>query len=130
MKELSVLSDGWVRTRPREMRVQELLSGQLSDKGFQPYIPKIAENPRQSKRADSVYAEHVVERRSIVRENHRPALTRAPPQASLAIRELPITDIHTHVSVQQLEATRGGDGSRWRTWWQPIGLTHEIEHRG
>src|ERR1019366_3476094 len=109
MQGLSVLSDCCPDGISGENILKKLLSRQLSDKSFEAHIAEIAENPGQSKRTDPVNAEHMFQRGSVVGKKHRPAFAGPPPQASLAIRELPITNIHTHVSVQQLEAANGGD---------------------
>src|ERR1019366_10729117 len=128
MQGLPVLPDCWPEASSGEITtLDKLLSRQLSDKSRQAYIPEIAENPRQSKRADPIDAEHVVKRRNVVRKNHRAAFTGTPPQAAFSIRELPVGKVHAHISVQQLEATGGGDGSRRRIRWQSIDRADEIE---
>src|ERR1700686_3368737 len=101
MQGLSVLPDYWPEASSGEITtLDKLLSRRLPDKGLEAHVAEIAENPGQSKRADPVNAEHMVQRGSVVGKKHRPAFTGPPPQASLAIRELPITKIHTYITVQ------------------------------
>src|SRR5579864_791727 len=101
----------------------------VSDKTFETYVAEIAEEPGQPERTDPINGEHVVQRGGVVGENHRPTLTGPPPEAILAERELPVSKVEAHISVQQAEATNGRDGNR-RTSWPAVRAVEEIEHGG
>ncbi len=85
-----------------EVHINELLSAQLSQEKLQPHRPQPTQNAGQLERRDPVDAEHV-ERRGVVAEDQRTAVTRAPPQALPPERKLPVRKHQTHVSVQHFE---------------------------
>jgi hypothetical protein len=96
IKRLPVLADWPGRSQ------EKLLASQLTEEEFRSHRSEPVEKMWQFKGLDPINAKHS-DWRSVVAEEHRTAVSRAPPQALLAKRDLPIVKIQTDVRIQKLE---------------------------
>src|SRR5690242_11733320 len=81
-------------------RRSQQISLEVSEKSIPSHGAEVSPDPRQAKWRDSVDVEHS-KWRCVIREKQRPAFSRAPPLALLAVRELPICKIQPHVRVEK-----------------------------
>src|SRR5271163_2941118 len=89
----------------------------------------MAQYPGKAKGADAIYSKHAVQWRGVVRKEHRAAVSRAPPQALPAKRQLPIPDVHSHVSIKR---PKPADARNWRRGCigrKPVRGTDKAKHR-
>src|SRR5690348_12560659 len=77
-----------------------LLSVELTEEQFDAHRPKKSQNAWQLEWRDAAHAKHS-DWVGVVAEHHRSARIRTPPQALLAVGDLPVMKIHANVGIEE-----------------------------
>src|SRR6185369_17533776 len=101
------------------------MTGESSDEHFRSHRPEIFEYPRQCERHNPGDPSHV-DRIDVVADQHRTVLSGTPPERLLAETQLPVGEIPSHISIEQVHTIYLRSGSSRRQWQD---RSNSVSHR-